>query len=63
MISFVVPAHNEQACLPATLAAIHASARATEHILPRTWTARISNAIALLLILVMASGLLGHLVP
>jgi glycosyltransferase involved in cell wall biosynthesis len=27
MISFVVPAHNEQACLPATLAAIHASAR------------------------------------
>jgi glycosyltransferase involved in cell wall biosynthesis len=28
MISFVVPAHNEQACLPATLAAIHDSARA-----------------------------------
>ena len=28
MISFVVPAHNEQICLPATLAAIHDSARA-----------------------------------
>jgi len=27
MISFVVPAHNEQTCLPATLAAIHHSAR------------------------------------
>ena len=27
MISFVVPAHNEQTCLPATLTAIHASAR------------------------------------
>jgi len=27
MISFVVPAHNEQTCLPATLAAIHESAR------------------------------------
>ena len=27
MISFVVPAHNEQACLPATLTAIHSSAR------------------------------------
>src|SRR5882672_9409195 len=26
MISFVVPAHNEQTCLPATLAAIHESA-------------------------------------
>jgi glycosyltransferase involved in cell wall biosynthesis len=30
MISFVVPAHNEQTCLPATLAAIHDSARALE---------------------------------
>lgn len=29
MISFVVPAHNEQACLPRTLAAIHESAHAT----------------------------------
>jgi glycosyltransferase involved in cell wall biosynthesis len=27
MISFIVPAHNEQACLPRTLAAIHESAR------------------------------------
>jgi len=28
MISFIVPAHNEQACLPRTLQAIHDSARA-----------------------------------
>ena len=28
MISFIVPAHNEQACLPRTLQAIHESARA-----------------------------------
>jgi glycosyltransferase involved in cell wall biosynthesis len=27
MISFIVPAHNEQACLPSTLRAIHESAR------------------------------------
>src|SRR5258705_13489613 len=27
MISFIVPAHNEQACLPRTLQAIHESAR------------------------------------
>jgi glycosyltransferase involved in cell wall biosynthesis len=27
MISFIVPAHNEQACLPRTLRAIHDSAR------------------------------------
>jgi cellulose synthase/poly-beta-1,6-N-acetylglucosamine synthase-like glycosyltransferase len=27
MISFIVPAHNEQACLGRTLQAIHASAR------------------------------------
>ncbi len=29
VISFVVPAHNEEACLPATLQAIHDAARAT----------------------------------
>jgi glycosyltransferase involved in cell wall biosynthesis len=29
MISFIVPAHNEEACLPRTLRAIHDSARAT----------------------------------
>jgi glycosyltransferase involved in cell wall biosynthesis len=29
MISFIVPAHNEQACLGRTLRAIHESARAT----------------------------------
>jgi len=29
MISFIVPAHNEQVCLPDTLRAIHESARAT----------------------------------
>src|SRR5262245_25078766 len=29
MISFIVPAHNEQACLARTLQAIHDSARAT----------------------------------
>src|SRR3954467_603234 len=28
MISFVVPAHNEEFCLPKTLGAIHASVRA-----------------------------------
>jgi glycosyltransferase involved in cell wall biosynthesis len=39
------------------------SNRATDHILPRSWIVRISNAIALLFILVMASGPLGHLVP
>ncbi|HMJ88450.1 MAG TPA: glycosyltransferase family 2 protein, partial [Candidatus Acidoferrum sp.] len=27
MISFIVPAHNEQTCLPGTLQAIHESAR------------------------------------
>src|SRR5947207_14002225 len=31
MISFVVPAHNEQACLGRTLQAIHASARVLGH--------------------------------
>src|SRR5688572_32987220 len=30
MISFVVPAHNEEACLGRTLDAIHASARAVQ---------------------------------
>lgn len=30
MISFLVPAHNEEACLPKTLAAIHESARAAQ---------------------------------
>ncbi|HEX5221952.1 MAG TPA: glycosyltransferase [Verrucomicrobiae bacterium] len=39
------------------------SNRATDHILPNTWAVRISNAIALLFMLVMLSGLLGHLVP
>src|SRR5688572_3041590 len=29
MLSFVVPAHNEQACLGRTVRAIHAAARAT----------------------------------
>ena len=29
MISFVIPAHNEEACLVRTLQAIHDSARAT----------------------------------
>ena len=29
MLSFVVPAHNEQACLGRTVQAIHAAARAT----------------------------------
>src|SRR5258706_3110238 len=29
MISFIVPAHNEQVCLPRTLQAIHESARVT----------------------------------
>lgn len=39
------------------------SNRATDHIMPDSWRVRISNAIALLFILVMASGPLGHLVP
>jgi glycosyltransferase involved in cell wall biosynthesis len=39
------------------------SNRATDHILPDSWRVRISNAIALLFILVMLSGPLGHLVP
>lgn len=39
------------------------SNRATEHILPESWRVRISNAIALLFVLVMMSGPLGHLVP
>src|SRR5947207_668227 len=29
VVSFIVPAHNEQTCLPHTLQAIHESARAT----------------------------------
>src|ERR1035441_6931555 len=29
MISFIVPAHNEESCLPRTLQAIHDAARAT----------------------------------
>jgi glycosyltransferase involved in cell wall biosynthesis len=39
------------------------SNRATDHILPDSWRVRISNAIALLFMLVMMSGPLGHLVP
>jgi len=39
------------------------SNRATDDILPNSWVMRISNFIALLFILVMASGPLGHLVP
>ena len=39
------------------------SDRATDHILPNTWVVRASNAIALLFMLVMISGPLGHLVP
>jgi hypothetical protein len=39
------------------------SNRATDHILPDSWRVRISNGIALLFMLVMLSGPLGHLVP
>jgi glycosyltransferase involved in cell wall biosynthesis len=39
------------------------SNRATDHILPSSWRVRISNFIALLFMLVMMSGPLGHLVP
>jgi len=39
------------------------SNRATEHILPNSLVVRISNTIALLFLLVMMSGPLGHLVP
>lgn len=39
------------------------SNRATDHILPDSWRVRVSNAIALLFLLVMMSGPLGHLVP
>jgi hypothetical protein len=39
------------------------SNRTTDHILPDSWRVRISNAIALLVLLIMMSGALGHLVP
>jgi hypothetical protein len=37
MISFIVPAHNEQACLGRTLQAIHESALAVNQFAPAAW--------------------------